>query len=114
MGLVRIKGLQPAQIDRQKRQAQVIEQHICLGKGLGPLPCGTDQGQGQTPIQMQWQGAAQGCCCQGLGRHLRRSGAREGQTQFRALPRRHQGLQLLATGLKKTGLPTLETFELID
>ena len=114
MGLVWIKGLQPAQIDRQKRQAQVINQHIGLGKGLGPLPCGTDQGQGQTPVQLQWQRAAQGCSCQGLGRHLRRTGAREGQTQFRALPRRRQFLQLPATGLEQTGLPTLETFELID
>ena len=52
MGLVRIKGLQPAQIDRQQWQAQVIKQHIGLGKGLGPLPCETDQGQGQTPIQL--------------------------------------------------------------
>ena len=114
MGLVRIKGLQPAQIDRQQRQAQVIKQHIGLGKGLGPLPGGTDQGQGQTPVQVQWQGAAQGCSCQGLGRQLRWTGAREGQTQFWALPRRRQGLQLLAPGLEQTGLPTLKPFELID
>jgi hypothetical protein len=49
-----------------------------------------------------------------LGRQLRGTGAREGQTQFWALPRRHQGLQLLAPGLEQTGLPTLKPFELID
>jgi hypothetical protein len=49
-----------------------------------------------------------------LGRQLRRTGAREGQTQFWALPRRRQFLQLPATGLEQTGLPTLQTFELVD